>query len=169
MRSAASARRSCLADIFGRELRGAFPTKQRILGAARLVKHFGGFAVLLDGFVEAILLLLQESVTCDAFRRLVTWRGSQETIVDRECFDFVARLDQQVEQQSVVNRGAVRLLHARVQVAQGLRRFLVLRRCVDHRQIRFDRILDTILLEEALGAIQVLADVCGHPCGLPLP
>src|SRR6266436_2199217 len=45
----------------------------------------------------------------------------------------------------------------------------MLRRRVDYRQIRFDRILDAILLEEAFGAVQVLADVCGHPCSLPLP
>ena len=78
------------------------------------------------------------------------------------------RLDQQIEQQPVVNGGALRLIHSRVEIPQRLRRFLVLRRLIEHGQIRFDSVLDAVLLEESLGAVQMLADVCGHPSGLPL-
>jgi hypothetical protein len=45
---------------------------------------------------------------------------------------------------------------------------LVLRRVIQHRQIGFDSVLDAVLFEESLCAVKVLADVCGHPFGLPL-
>src|SRR5229473_118110 len=52
--------------------------------------------------------------------------------------------------------------------AHGLRGFLMLRHLVQDGEIRPDRVLDTVLLEEALGAIQMFAYVCGHPLRLPL-
>ncbi len=94
--------------------------------------------------------------------------ASKKPVVDRQRFGFVARLDQQIEKQTVINRGALRLLHPRVQISQRLRRFLMLRRLIEHGQIRFDGVLDAVLFEESLCAVQMLADVCGHPSGLPL-
>jgi hypothetical protein len=49
-----------------------------------------------------------------------------------------------------------------------LSRFLVLRRFVEHGFISRNRILDAVPLQESLGAIQMLADVCGHALRLPL-
>jgi len=40
--------------------------------------------------------------------------------------------------------------------------FLMLRRFVEHGFVSRDSILDAILLQESLGAIQMFADVCGH-------
>ena len=98
------------------------------------------------------------------------WRGaaSQKAIVDGQRLGFVARLDQQIEEQSVINSRALRLIHTRVKITERLRRFLVLRRLIQHGQIGFDRVLDAVLFEESLCAVQMLADVCGHPSGLPL-
>jgi hypothetical protein len=42
------------------------------------------------------------------------------------------------------------------------------RRFVEHGQIGLDCILDAVLLEEALGAFQMLADISSHAFELPL-
>jgi hypothetical protein len=115
-----------------------------------------------------ILFLLKEGVARDALRRLSGRAGAQKAVVNGQCFGFIFWVDQQIEKQPVINGGAVRLLHPRVQIAQRLRRFLVLRRLIEHRQIGFDCILDAVLFEESLCAVQMLADVCGHLLGLPL-
>jgi len=44
----------------------------------------------------------------------------------------------------------------------------MLRHLVEHGEIGLDGVLDAVLLEEAFGAIQMLAYVCGHPFRLPL-
>src|SRR5712692_5748088 len=115
-----------------------------------------------------ILSLLKEGVSGDAFGRLMAVAHPQKPVVDSESFGFVLGFHEQVKRKTVVNRRAVRLIHPRVQIAERLRGFLMLRHLVDHRQIRLDRVLDAVLLEEALGAIQMLAYVCGHPFRLPL-
>jgi hypothetical protein len=61
------------------------------------------------------------------------------------------------------------LIHARVEIPQRLGRFLMLRRFIEYGQIRVNSVLDTVLFEESLCAVQMLANVCGHPFGLPLP
>src|SRR5215471_20725851 len=38
---------------------------------------------------------------------------------------------------------------------------------LENRQVRFDGVLDAVLLQKPLGAVQMLVDVC-HSCGLPL-
>src|SRR2546429_4860185 len=53
-----------------------------------------------------------------------------------------------------IHGSAVGLVDARIEITQGLRRFLMLGCFPEHREIRFDGILDTILLKEALRAIQ---------------
>src|SRR5208337_138522 len=102
------------------ELRGAFPAKQRVLASARLAEEFRGFAVLLDGFFRMVLLLLQEGVTRNAFRRLRRGGMAQKTIVDGQRLGFVLGLDQQVKQVAIVNGRAVWLFHARIEIAQRL-------------------------------------------------
>src|SRR5580692_4942612 len=115
-----------------------------------------------------ILFLLQECVAGDALRRLRSGPAAQKTIIDSQGFGFVARIDQQIEKESVINGGALWLIHARVKIPQRLRRFLVLRSVIEHRQIGFDGVLDAVLFKESLGAVQMLANVWGHPSGLPL-
>ncbi len=115
-----------------------------------------------------ILSLLQEGVSGNAFGRLMAVAHPQKPVVDGESFGFVLGLHEQVKQKTVIHCRAVRLIHPRVQIAERLRGFLMLRRLVEHRQIRLNRVLDAVLLEEALGAIQMLAYVCGHPFRLPL-
>ena len=156
------------AEIFRIELRDALAAKQRVFVTSQAREKFRGLAVLIDGFFRMILFLLQECVPRDAFRRLADGTASQKTIVDGQRLGFVARLDQQIEKKSVINRGAVLLVHPRVKISERLRRFLMLRRFIKHRQIRLDSVLDAVLFEESLGAVQMLADVCGHPSGLPL-
>src|ERR1700674_20503 len=162
IRSAASARRSCREKFSGSSW--ATRSQQNSASSSRL----RGFRVLLDGFVGMILFLLQEGVSSDALGQLLVVTRPQKPVVDGERFGFVLGLDEQIEQQAVVNRRAVRLIHPCVEIAERLRGFLMLRHLVEHRQIRLDRILDAVLLEEALGAIQMLAYVCGHPFRLPL-
>jgi hypothetical protein len=77
-------------------------------------------------------------------------------------------LDKQIEEHPVINGGAVQLARAGVEIAQGLRGFLMLRRFVQNGEIRLNSVLGAVLLEETLSALQMLADVCGHPSGLPL-
>ncbi len=105
-----------------------------------------------------ILFLLQEGVSSDALGRLLPTARPQKPVVNRERFGLVP----------VVNRRAVRLIHPRVEIAECLRGFLMLRRLVEHCQIRLDGARHAVLLEEALGAIEMLAYVCGHPFRLPL-
>src|SRR5207249_308388 len=115
-----------------------------------------------------VLPLLQESVARHALGSLLSRDGTQKPVVDSQRFGLVLRIDQQIKQHAVVHRRAIGLVDARVQIAQRLCRFLVLRRFIQHGEIRFDRVLDAILLKEALGAIQMLVDVSGHSFELPL-
>src|SRR6266852_1502329 len=115
-----------------------------------------------------ILSLLQEGVSSDALGRLLPTAGPQKPVVNRESLGLVLGLHEQVKKKTVVNRRAVRLIHPRVEIAERLRGFLMLRHLVEHGEIGLDRVLDAVLLEEALGAIQMLAYVCGHPFRLPL-
>ena len=150
------------------ELGDPLPAKQRVFLAARRREQLRGLGVLLDGFVGMILFLLQEGVSSDALGQLLVLTRLQEPLVDGQSFGLVLRLDEQIEQQAVVNRRAVRLIHACVEIAERLRGFLMLRHLVEHGEIGLDGVLDAVLLEEALGAIQMFAYVCGHPFRLPL-
>src|SRR4029077_12896072 len=98
------------------ELRTALETKQRIFLAACLREQVRGLGVLLHGFVVAVLLLLQEGVARDAFGRLRRSSAAQKTVVNRQGLALIARLDEHVEQQSVVLGGTIRLIRARVQI-----------------------------------------------------
>ena len=115
-----------------------------------------------------ILSLLQEGVSSDALGRLLPTTHPQKPVVDGERLGLVLGLHEQVKKKPVVNRCPVRLIHPRVQIAERLRGLLMLRHLVQHCEIRLDRVLDAVLLEEALGAIQMLAYVCGHSLRLPL-
>src|ERR1700730_19209832 len=121
--------------------------------AACLSKHFGGLRVLLDGLVGTVVSLLQEGVTRNALRRLLNRSGAQKAVVYRQGFGFVTRVDEQIEQQAIVDRGPVGLLHTGVEIAKGLGGFLMLGSPLDDRQIGFYRILDTVFLEEAFRAL----------------
>src|SRR6266481_8278849 len=154
-------------QIFRIELRKPLPAEQRVFVAVGRREQLRRLAVLLDCFVRMILSLLQEGVPSDAFRRLPTAR-SQKPVVNGERLGFVLGFHEQVKKKPVVDCRPVRLIQPRVQVAQRLRGFLMLRHLVQHGEIRPDRFLDTVLLEEALGAIQMFAYVCGHPLRLPL-
>ena len=141
------------AQILWVELSDSLPAKQRVFMACRAREKFRGLAVLIDGFFGMILFLLQERIAGDAFRRLCGGTASKKTIVDGQRLGFIARINQQIEEQlPVVNGRALRLIHPRIKVAQRLRRFLMLRRLIQHRQIRFDSVLDAVLFEESLCA-----------------
>src|SRR5208282_936439 len=116
---------------------------------SRAREEFPSFVVLINGFFGVVLFLLQERITGDALRWLGGGTASQKTIVNGQRFRFVARLDQQIEEQAIVNGGALRLIHPRVKISEGLRRFLVLRRLIEHGQIGFDSVLDAVLFEES--------------------
>ena len=152
----------------GLELCDSFPAEKRVLIASCGHEKLSRLVVLFDRFVGPVLSLLQESVARHALGSLLSRDGTQKPVVDSQRFGLVLRIDQQIKQHAVVHRRAIGLVDARVQIAQRLCRFLVLRRFVQHGEIRFDRVLDTILLKEALGAIQLLVDVCGHSFELPL-
>src|SRR6266849_2836016 len=85
----------------------------------------------------------------------------------RFCFCFKFRIDQQIEEHSVVNRGALRLFLPRVQITQRLSGLGMRWRVLQHSKIRVNGILGAVLFEEFLGAFQLLVDV-GHSGGLPL-
>src|SRR5207253_539429 len=107
-----------------------------------------------------------EGVSSNALGQLLT--HPQKPVVDGKSFGFVLGLNEEIKEKSVVNRRAIRLIHPRVEIAERLRGFLMLRHLVEHGEIGLDGVLDAVLLEEALGAIQMLAYVCGHPFRLPL-
>ncbi len=113
--------------IVGIELRRAFPTEQRILSAPEVLEHLRGFGILFHRFVGMVLLLLQERVSRDAFRRLRGLRVLQKAVEDREGLRFILGFDQQVKQITVINRRALRLILPQVQIAQRLARFRMLR------------------------------------------
>src|SRR5439155_1621471 len=105
--------------------------KQRVFLAARRREQLRGSGVLLDGFVGMILFLLQEGVSSDALGQLLVLTRLQEPLVDGERFGFILGLDEQIEQQAVVNRRTVRLIHPCVQIAERLSGFLMLRHLVE--------------------------------------
>ncbi len=123
---------------------------------------------MFHGFAGMILFLLEEGVSGDALGRLRARTCPQKPVVDGHSFGLVLGLHKQVKQKTVIDRRAVRPIRPRVEIAQRLRGFLMLRHLLEHRQIRLDRLLDAVLFQEALGAIQMLADVCGHRFRLPL-
>src|SRR5439155_1167291 len=144
------------------------PTKQRVIVAPRRYEKLAGLVVLLDRFVRSILPLQQEGVARNALGGLLCRNGTKKPVVDGQRFAFILRIDQQIKQHAVIHGSAVGLVDARIEITQGLRRFLMLGCFPEHREIRFDGILDTILLKEALRAIQMLVDVCGHSFEMPL-
>ncbi len=73
-----------------------------------------------------ILSLLQEGISSDALRRLLPAAHPQKPVVDRQRLGLVLGIHEQVKKKPVVNRGAVRLIHPRVQIAERLRGFLML-------------------------------------------
>ncbi len=124
--------------------------------------------VVLNGFVGVILSLQQKRVARDALRWLLAVTRAQKPVVDGHGLCLVFGLDEQIKKHPVIHCRALRLVLPRIEVAKRLRGFLMLRCFVQNREISLDRILDAVLLEEALGAFQMLADVCGHPFELPL-
>ena len=112
--------------IFRIKLRDAFQAKQRVFIPRRSGKHFRCLGVLLDSFLGVILFLLQERVPRDAFRRLLHRAAAQEAVINRQRFILVARIDQHIEQHSVINRREIRLVRARIQIPQRLSGLLVL-------------------------------------------
>src|SRR5260370_25660211 len=98
-------------------MRGTLEAKERILLAAGLREQVRGLGVLLHGFVVVVQLLLQEGVARDALGRLRGRGAAQEAVVYRQSLTLVARVDQHVEQQSLIEGGAVRLLRTRVQLS----------------------------------------------------
>ena len=114
------------------------------------------------------MFLLQEGVSGNALGQLLADAHPQKPVVDGQSFAFVLGLDKEIKEKTVVNRRAIRLIDPRVEIAERLRGFLMLRHLIEHGEIGLDGVLDAVLLEEAFGAIQMLAYVCGHPFRLPL-
>ena len=54
------------------------------------------------------------------------------------------------------------MIQAGVKITQHLRGFHVLRRFLNHRKISLDGVLETVLIEEFLRALQILVNVGGH-------
>jgi hypothetical protein len=72
------------------------------------------------------------------------------------------RLNQKLKQVAIIDSGAIRQIHFRVQVAQHLGRFHVLRGLSKDGQVGFDGVLETVLFEKFLRAVEVFADVRRH-------
>ena len=155
-------------QVVGFELRDSLPAKKRVLVAPRRYEKLPGLVVLFDCLIRAILALQQEGVARNTLGSLLRRNGTEEPVVDGQRLGFILRVYQQVKKHAVVDRGAVGLVDARIQITQRLRRFLVLRRFLQHSEIRLNGVFDTILLKEALGAFQMLVDVSGHSFELPL-
>ena len=150
------------------KLRDAFQAKQCVFIPRHSGKHFRGLGVLLDSFLGMIQFLLQERVPRDAFRRLLHPSTPQEAVINRNRLILVPRIHQHIEQHSVINRRKIRLVRARIQIPERLRRLLVLGYSLQHRQISGDGILNSIFFEEAFCPVKMLVYVCGHQRELPL-
>jgi hypothetical protein len=148
-------------QVFRIELRGAFKTKQRVFLAPCLREQVRRFGILLHGFIVLVLFLLQKGVAGNALGRLGS-AAAQKPVIYGQSFALVAGLNEHVEQQPIVDARTIRLISARIQVSERLRGFLMLRRFVEHGFVSRDSVLDAILLQESLGAIQMFADVYGH-------
>src|SRR6266850_2969901 len=118
--------------VFGIQLRNALPAKKRIFLAGASGEKLRRSGVLLDRFVGVILFLLQEGVARDALGRLRPGIRTQKPVIDREGFCLVLRINQQVKEQTVVHRRTLRLVHLRVQIAESLSGFLMLRRLIEN-------------------------------------
>src|SRR5439155_5131569 len=130
-------------------------------------KKFGGLSILLASLLSAVLSLLQNRVARNALWRLLCSGVFQKPVIDSQRLGFVLGINQQIKKHSVVNSRPVGLLAAGVEVAQRLCSLHMRRRFLEHGEVRFDGVLNAVLLKELLGTVQMLVDVC-HSCGLPL-
>src|SRR5262249_58407764 len=117
----------------GLELSHSLPTDQGLLVLLARHEGFRGGRVLLDGLGVLVLLLEQESVARLAIRGLR--EGLQEARVESNRPRFFVRIMETVEQQAVILRGALRLVQARIEVAQSKQGLQVVRGHLQNAQI----------------------------------
>ena len=110
--------------------------------------------------------LQQHGVTRHALGRLR--RAFEETRIKSEGLAFVARIRGAIEEQTEIGSRAVELAQPRVQIAERLQRFEMIGHRVEHRLVGLDGVTELVLLEIALGAVELLLDIYCHPEALKM-